>query len=53
VVKVGERLAIVEAMKMQTPIDCVVDGQVEKVFAEPGQALKVGDKMIKIKVAEG
>jgi pyruvate carboxylase len=52
-VKVGDRLAIVEAMKMQTPIVSAVDGKVEMVFAELGQALKVGDKILKVKVAEG
>jgi len=52
-VKVGDRLAMVEAMKMQTPVDSAVNGKVEKIFAELGQALKVGDKMLKIKVDEG
>lgn len=51
-VKVGDRLAIVEAMKMQTPVDCAVNGKVEKIVAELGQALNVGDKMMKIKVDE-
>ena len=51
-VKVGDRLAIVEAMKMQTPVDSLVNGTVEKVIADLGQALNIGDKMIKIKVAE-
>lgn len=52
-VKVGDRLAIVEAMKMQTPVVSAVAGKVESVFAELGQALSVGDKILKIKVAEG
>ncbi|MCK4837307.1 MAG: pyruvate carboxylase [Desulfobulbaceae bacterium] len=52
-VKVGDRLAIVEAMKMQTPVDSVVAGKVVKIVAELGQALNVGDKMMKIKVDEG
>ncbi|MDF1578333.1 MAG: hypothetical protein P1P81_07805 [Desulfobulbales bacterium] len=52
-VRIGDRLAMVEAMKMQTPVDSVVNGKIEKIFAELGQALKVGDKMIKIKVDEG
>ncbi len=52
-IKAGDRLAIVEAMKMQTPVDSEVDGKVEKVFAELGQALNIGDKIIKIKVDEG
>ncbi|MFO7605003.1 MAG: biotin/lipoyl-containing protein [Desulfurivibrionaceae bacterium] len=52
-VKAGDRLAMVEAMKMQTPVDSVVNGKVEKIFTELGRALNVGDKMIKIKVDEG
>jgi pyruvate carboxylase len=51
-VKVGDRLAIVEAMKMQTPIVSAVDGKVEKIIADLGKALKVGDKVMKIKVDE-
>ena len=40
-------------MKMQTPVVSVVNGKVEKIIAELGQALNVGDKMIKITVDEG
>ena len=49
----GDRLAIVEAMKMQTPVDSEVAGKVEKISIELGQALKLGDKMFKITEAEG
>lgn len=47
-VKAGETLAIVEAMKMQTPVTTPKDGIVEKVFAELGSAVKTGDKLIRI-----
>ncbi|MBU0480251.1 MAG: pyruvate carboxylase [Proteobacteria bacterium] len=51
VVAVGDRLAILEAMKMQTPVESEVAGKVEKISMELGQSLKLGDKMIKIAVA--
>ncbi|MBU0485656.1 MAG: biotin/lipoyl-binding protein [Proteobacteria bacterium] len=51
IVKVGDRLVILEAMKMQTPVVSEVSGTVEKISAELGKALKPGDKMVKITVA--
>jgi biotin carboxyl carrier protein len=51
-VKVGDKLAVIEAMKMQTPVESLVSGRVEKIFTEVGQPLKVGDKIMKIGVAE-
>jgi len=52
-VKVGDRLAMVEAMKMQTPVVSAVNGKVEKITTEVGKALNIGDKMMKIAVEEG
>ncbi len=52
-VKVGDRLAMVEAMKMQTPVVSAVNGKVEKISTEVGKALNIGDKMMKIAVEEG
>jgi len=51
-VTAGETLAVVEAMKMQTPVNTGVAGTVEKISAELGQALKAGDKLIKLKIDE-
>jgi len=51
-VSVGDTLAVVEAMKMQTPVNTKVAGTVEKISAELGQALKAGDKLIKLTVDE-
>lgn len=48
----GDTLAILEAMKMQTPIASQVAGKVGKISAELGAALKQGDKLIKIALAE-
>lgn len=51
-VKEGDKLIILEAMKMQTPVVSMVNGKVEKISTELGKALKVGDKIMKIAVAE-
>ena len=47
-VKVGDKLAVVEAMKMQTPVVSLVEGTVMEIHAKVGDALKVGDKILKI-----
>jgi pyruvate carboxylase len=49
-VAVGDTLVILEAMKMQTPVSSKVAGKIEKISAELGQALKPGDKILKIGV---
>jgi len=51
-VKKGDRVAIMEAMKMQTPIISDVSGKVSAVSAKIGQALHPGDKILKIDVEE-
>jgi len=47
-VQVGDKLAVVEAMKMQTPVVSQVAGTVVEVTAKVGDALKPGDKILKI-----
>lgn len=47
-VKVGDRLAILEAMKMQTPINSQVDGKVEKIATKVGAAVQPGDELVKV-----
>ena len=44
----GNKLAVVEAMKMQTPIISQVAGTVVEVNIKIGDALKPGDKIIKV-----
>ncbi|HBI16452.1 MAG TPA: pyruvate carboxylase [Desulfobulbaceae bacterium] len=44
----GDRIAILEAMKMQTPLISEVNGTVAAVFGKVGQALQPGDKIVKI-----
>ena len=51
-VAVGDRLVILEAMKMQTPVNSEVVGKVGKIFVELGKAVNLGDKLLKIKVVE-
>ena len=48
----GDRVAILEAMKMQTPIVSEVSGTVAAVSVKIGQALKPGDKILKISTKE-
>jgi len=50
-VKAGDKLVILEAMKMQTPVVSVVNGVVEKVLAKVGDATQPGDELVKINAA--
>ncbi len=47
-VKKGDRLVILEAMKMQTPVESMVDGVVVEVTVDLGDAVQMGDKLVKI-----
>ncbi len=47
-VAVGDQLVVLEAMKMQTPVLAQVAGTVQKISAKIGDALKPGDKLLKI-----
>ncbi len=48
----GDRVVILEAMKMQTPVICEIEGAVVEIFVELGKAVQPGDKLIKIGVDE-
>lgn len=48
----GDKVVILEAMKMQTPIVAEVSGTVGKISVKIGDAMKVGDKLLKIDIAE-
>ncbi len=48
----GDRVAIMEAMKMQTPILSEIDGIVTAISAQQGDALVPGDKILNISVDE-
>jgi pyruvate carboxylase len=51
-VEKGDRVAILEAMKMQTPLLTEVSGTVTAISGKVGQALQPGDKILKIEPAE-
>ena len=44
----GDRIAIMEAMKMQTPILSKIDGIVTWISAKACDSLQPGDKILKI-----
>ena len=48
----GDRVAILEAMKMQTPVVSVVAGTVGTISAKIGQVMQPGDKIVKINPEE-
>ncbi len=47
-VKVGQKLMILEAMKMENNIDSDKDGKVISIPVRPGQSVMEGDTLIKI-----
>lgn len=47
-VSVGQVLIVLEAMKMQSPIESKVEGAVEHIWVKLGQNVNVGDKLISI-----
>jgi len=47
-VSVGQVLMVLEAMKMQSPIESKVEGTVEHVWVKLGQSVNVGDRLISI-----
>jgi pyruvate carboxylase len=44
----GDRVALLEAMKMQTPVLSETDGIVTAIYTSSGKKLKAGDKVLKI-----
>ncbi|HIJ79863.1 MAG: pyruvate carboxylase [Desulfobulbaceae bacterium] len=47
-IKVGDKLVMLEAMKMQTPVNSEVAGVVEAVVAAVGDAVHPGDELVKV-----
>ncbi|OQX12697.1 MAG: pyruvate carboxylase [Desulfobulbaceae bacterium A2] len=47
-VTIGDKLLVLEAMKMQTPLLAEVAGTVQSISAKVGQSLQPGDKLLKI-----
>ena len=46
VVKKGQKLLSLEAMKMQTTLSAELDGKIAQVLAQAGQAIQVGDLLL-------
>ena len=51
-VAAGDQLAVIEAMKMQTPITAEAAGTVATVSVKVGQSLQPGDKIVKIDLTD-
>jgi len=51
-VSIGDRVAVMEAMKMQTPMISEIDGIVTNIAAKVGDGLQIGDEILKIDVDE-
>lgn len=51
-VSAGDKVAVMEAMKMQTPINIEIDGIVTAISAKVGDSLQPGDKILKVDVDE-
>jgi len=48
----GDRLASIEAMKMETAVFAEIDGVVEEVVAEVGTHVQAGDLLLVVKAAD-
>jgi len=49
IVKKGQVLCIIEAMKLMNEIDCEYDGEVVNVYVENGQAVQYGERLFAIR----
>ena len=45
-VKAGDLLVMLEAMKMNTPVNAVSDGTVTKVYVSAGQSVQEGEPLV-------
>ena len=50
VVKKGQVLCIIEAMKLMNEIECECDGEITAVYVENGQPVQFGDRLFAVKV---
>ena len=51
VVKRGQVLCIIEAMKLMNEIECDTDGEITAVYVENGRAVQFGDRLFALKVS--
>jgi len=47
-VKSGQQVVILEAMKMQNPLNSPIDGEVKSIFVKAGDSVAVGQVLIDI-----
>ena len=52
IVKKGQVLCIIEAMKLMNEINAEIDGELVKVYVENGHAVQYGERLFAIKPAE-
>jgi acetyl-CoA carboxylase biotin carboxyl carrier protein len=52
VVRNGQVLCIIEAMKLMNEINAEIDGEIVKVYVENGHAVQYGERLFAIKPAE-
>jgi pyruvate carboxylase len=52
-VMAGDRVALMEAMMMQTPVLCEIDGIVTAIYGKKGKKLEPGERLLKIDVDPG
>lgn len=52
IVKKGQVLCIIEAMKLMNEIDSEYDGEVVKIYVENGQPVQYGERLFAIKAAD-
>ena len=45
-VKAGDLLVMLEAMKMNTPVNAVADGTVTKIYVSAGQSVQEGEPLV-------
>ena len=50
-VKKGQVLCIIEAMKLMNEIDCEYDGEIVNVYVENGQPVQYGERLFAIRTA--
>jgi pyruvate carboxylase subunit B len=47
-VKAGQQVVILEAMKMQNPLNSAIDGEVKAIFVKQGDAVAIGQVLVDI-----
>jgi acetyl-CoA carboxylase biotin carboxyl carrier protein len=51
VVKKGQVLCIIEAMKLMNEIECDTDGEITKIYVENGKPVQFGERLFAVKVS--